>query len=167
MRALLLCLVAVVLFGEEVFLIDGTQKTALVKVPSPKISAEAVAALPHIRRDSATITLQYEGEEYNHRHFNVRLATLEAHPVYTVLTEYSEQVAPDAHRITFSGYCYYEARMLQVYYDGRWFAALLEPLEQQGAEQADGTAENAAPDNEPSKVLSYEALDHLLDELGR
>jgi hypothetical protein len=166
-KALWLSLLASALLWGEVYLLDGTQRTALPEVASPKLTPDEMATLPHVRRGDPTITLQYEGEGYNHRHFNVRLATLDPKPVHTVLTEYSEEVAPGAYRITFSGYRYYGARMLQVYYEGQWHAAILEPLEEESAQGADKTAENAAPDDEPSQVLSYEELDHLLDHLRR
>jgi hypothetical protein len=129
-----------------------------------------LASLPHVRRDNPTITLLFEGEGYNHRHLNVRLATLEAHPVHpvhTVLTEYSEAVEEDLHRITFSGYRYYGARLLEVYYRGDWYVAVLDALEDEGTGQTDGAAEDAAPNDQPPQVLSNEELDHLLDHLGR
>jgi hypothetical protein len=166
-KALFLSLLASALLWGEVYLVDGTQKTALKEIASPKLTPEAMASLPRILRNDPTITLQYEGEGYNHRHFNVRLATLDPKPVHTVLTEYSEKVAPGAYRITFSGYRYYGVRMLQVYYAGCWHAAILEPLQEDRADGADKTAENASPDDEPSQVLSYEELDHLLDHLRR
>ena len=130
MKALLLGLLASALLWGDIYLVDGAQKRELPEVSGPKLPPEAVARLPRIRRGDATLALQYEGEAYNHRHFNVRLATLEPKPVHTVLTEYSEAIAPGTHRITFNGYRCYGERMLQVYYEGRWYAAVLEPLEQ-------------------------------------
>jgi hypothetical protein len=113
----------------EIYLVDDGQKSALKSVEGPKFDAVLVDALPHVSRKAATITLQFEGEDYNHRHLNVRLATLEAHPVNTVLTEYSEALAPDVHRITFGGYTFTQERMLQVYYCGDWYALVLDALE--------------------------------------
>lgn len=112
-----------------VYLVDGGEKTALQSVEGPKFDDALAASLPHVLRKAATITLQYEGEAYNHRHLNVRLATLDAHPVYTVLTEYSEPVAPGVYRITFAEHTFKEARMLQVYYCGEWYALVLDALE--------------------------------------
>ena len=167
MKALFATLLLPLLLWGDIYLIDGDEKYKLQRVESPKMDEDARNTLPQIKRTDPTITLQYEGEDYNNRHLNARLATIETRPVYTVLTEYSETIAPDVHRITFSGYRFYEARMLQVYYCGEWYAAMLEALEEPGADEADKRTDDTAPDDQPSKVLSYDELDHLLNHLGR
>ena len=129
MRILLLALLSAAWLLGDIYVIDNGTKTALQRVEHPRVAEADSGHIPHIPRKEPTITLQFEGEEYNHRHLNVQLATLESHPVHTVLTEYSETVAPDVHRVTFSGYRYYGKRMLQVYYCGDWYVAILEALE--------------------------------------
>lgn len=126
----LIFLFSAMLWG-DIYLIDDDIKVKLAPLQSPKFDEQTVATLPHIKREHATLTLLFEGEAYNHRHLNVRTATLEEHPVYSVLTEYSEQLAPTRHRITFADYTFYEKLMLQVYYCGEWYAAILEALEEQ------------------------------------
>ncbi len=167
MKPALALLLLPLLLLSDIYLIDGETKYRLQPVETPKMDESTLQTLPTITRNDPTITLQYKGEAYNNRHLNARLATLEERPVHTVLTEYSQEVAPDVHRITFSGYRFCETRMLQVYYCGEWYAAILEALEEPGACETDKAAENAAPDDQPSKVLSYDELDHLLNHLGR
>ena len=130
MRSLWLSLLLSVTLWGDIFLLDGETKLKLLPLQSPKFDENILAALPHIKRQDPTLTLLFEGEGYNHRHLNARTATLEKHPVYTVLTEYSEQIAPDRHRITFAGYTFTKALMLQVYYCGEWHAAVLDALEE-------------------------------------
>jgi hypothetical protein len=166
-KQLFILLALPLLLWGDIFLIDGDTKYRLAPVSDIKMDETERSQLPRIKRNDPTITLQFEGEDYNNRHLNARLATLDERPEHTVLTEYSEKIAPNVHRVTFSGYRYYDARMLQVFYCGAWYAAMLEALEEPGRDKADQTAENATPDNQPSKVLSYDELDHLLNQLGR
>lgn len=119
----------------EMFLLDNGVKHPLPLLEGPRFNVSALEGFAHITRTRPTLTLLFEGEAYNHRHLNVRLATLEERPDYTVLTEYSEPLTPGRHRITFAGHTFTEALMLQVYYCGEWYGAVLEPMEKGGAEQ--------------------------------
>ena len=121
---------ASLLWSGEFYLVDGGTKTALARVTAPDFDTATRTALPHVQRSDATITLRYEGEGYNHRHLNVRLSSFDARPVHTVLTEYSETLAPGVHRITFDGYRVTEACTLEAYYRGEWHVIVLDSLEQ-------------------------------------
>ncbi len=129
MRSLWLSLLLTMTLWGDIFLVDAETTVKLLPLQSPKFDESVLAALPHIKRQDATLTLLFEGEGYNHRHLNARTATLEEHPVYTVLTEYSEQIAPNRHRITFADYTFRDALLLQVYYCGEWHAVVLDALE--------------------------------------
>ena len=113
----------------DVFLVDGGQRIPFTPLQSGRIDFSALDNIAHHTRTQPSLKVVMYEKDFNHRHLNFRLTTLNPHPVYTVLTEYSRSLDDGTYEVTFSDIRPDDGVMLQLFYQGSWYGIILgDPL---------------------------------------